>query len=142
LGVLAPGIGTLPVDVVIDHMGLAKAALGARQPGIDTLLRLLAGGRCWVKLSGAYRVSAQRDGFDDAAVIARCLIAANPDRVIWGSDWPHTAPHPGKVTDSSPLIEFRDVDDAQLFDRLIQWTGDARILSKVLVANPARLYGY
>jgi hypothetical protein len=97
-------IETSPVPVVIDHMALAKARLGVTQPGFRELLQLVGTGKCWVKVSGAYRVSSQSAGYSDVEPIARTLIAANPTRVIWGTDWPHTAPHAVHAGNEVPVI--------------------------------------
>ena len=99
LGPVLPRIGT---PVVIDHMGHPRAASGLHQPGFDGLLQMFSDGLCWVKLSGANRVSAHPTDYADAAPFARALIAANPRRIVWGTDWPHIAPHP-PATERAPV---------------------------------------
>ena len=130
------------VMLVVDHFGGARAALGTGQKGFDVLLSLVAGGRAYVKLSGAYRVSTAPD-FADVAPLARELIAANPNRMLWGSDWPH----PGGAIRTGALRDeiepFHAIDDGAALDRLRGWAGgDAAMLKRILVDNPARLYGY
>jgi predicted TIM-barrel fold metal-dependent hydrolase len=139
---LAEIFRSLPVPIVIDHFGLAHAAAGTDQAGFPTLCDLLAEGRCWVKLSAAYRISKNEPDFPDATPIAKALIAANPDRVVWGTDWPHTGGHGHTQESEPPLIEYRQIDDGLLIDRLANWAGDDATLAKVLVHNPVRLYGF
>lgn len=138
---LASEIGSLGVPVVIDHMGMAKAALGPKQDGFEKLVRLVAEG-CWVKLSGAYRVSSAEPDHADAAPIARALIAASPERVLWGTDWPHTGKHGNASIGGAPVIEYRPLDDGRLLSLLGDWTDDDATLKRILVDNPARLYGF
>ena len=142
IGHLAERFRTLSVPIVIDHMGLAQAAQGLAQNGLASLCDLLASGRCWVKLSGAYRVSDQESGFDDAGAIIRALIDANPDRAVWGTDWPHTGSHGHAQSAAAPPISYRRLDTAALLEQLVACAGDAAIVDKILVDNPARLYGF
>jgi predicted TIM-barrel fold metal-dependent hydrolase len=131
----------LPVPVVFDHFGGALAAAGLDQPGFGDLVELVRSGKAYVKISAAYRASKRAD-YADAALLAKALIAANADRVIWGSDWPHpdSASMPGrKATDLAPLLQ---VDDGRVLNLLPTWTGDAAVRRKILVENPARLYGF
>ncbi len=130
LAELADDLGALPVPIVIDHLGHAPAEVGIGHPGNRALLALLGEGRCWVKLSAAYRVSRRAPGYEDAAPLARALIEAAPERVVWGSDWPH----PG-VVGAMP-------NDGNLLDLLGQWTNDAALRHRILVDNPAALYGF
>src|SRR5579863_3700716 len=102
-----------PVPVVFDHFGGAKGAAGLQQPGFDKLLLLVGSGKGYVKISGAYRASSSAPDYPDAAPLARALITANPQRVLWGSDWPHPDTGSGrKPSDVSPLLR---VDDGRLF---------------------------
>ena len=137
---LADAIGQAPAPIVLDHMGGAHADEGAE--AMRPMLALLAQGRCWAKLSGAYRVSRRESGFEDATPIARALIEANPDRVVWGTDWPHTGAHDGVAALNPPPIGFRAMDEAALLDLLADASGDQATFSRILVANPARLYGF
>lgn len=140
LGVLAPlseTIAKLPTPLVVDHFGRPKAALGIAQPGMAELLALLANGKVYVKISAPYRIS-QLPNYPDAAPIARAMIAANPDRVVWGTDWPH----PGAAKRDPAVIEpFRPEDDGAALNRLASWASPSE-LQKILVDNPARLYQF
>ena len=137
---LAGRLRTLPVPIVIDHMGLAQAAQGSSQRGLSALCDLLASGRGWVKLSGAYRVSTQEPGFADAGAIIRALIEANPDRCVWGTDWPHVGGHGHAQSATAPPAIYRPLDTAALLDQLVACAGNDATVRKVLVDNPARLY--
>lgn len=137
---LAETLRGLPVPTVLDHMGGARA--GDPSPALHPVLDLLSDGTCWVKLSGADRVSRRDSGFGGAVAVAKRLIDANPERVVWGTDWPHTAGHAGRPRPDAPPIDFRSVDDAALLDGLAEACGDAPTFAEVLAANPARLYGF
>jgi predicted TIM-barrel fold metal-dependent hydrolase len=139
---LANTFRRLPVPIVLDHFGLANATAGTSQPGFSTLLDLLSEERCWVKISGCYRISQKEPDFPDAAPIAKALIAANVDRLVWGTDWPHTGSHGHSQSAEPALIEYRQLDDGHLIDQLAEWTGDETNLTKILVHNPARLYRF
>ena len=130
-----------PVPIVFDHFAGAQAALGVEQLGFADVLDLVKSGRAYVKISGAYRIAKAAPDYADAAPLARALIAANPDRILWGTDWPHTASTPpGKpATDVTPLSP---IDDARLLNQLRLWAPDAAVREKILVANPTRLYGF
>jgi predicted TIM-barrel fold metal-dependent hydrolase len=130
------------VPVVFDHFGGTNAALGLGQPGFADLVELVRSGKAYVKISGAYRASTHGPDYADVALFARALIGANPDRVLWGSDWPHpdTAAHPDRTpTEVSPLLQ---IDDGRLLNQLPVWAPDAAVRRKILVDNPARLYGF
>jgi predicted TIM-barrel fold metal-dependent hydrolase len=140
---LATELARMPVPLVVDHMGLARAELGVTQPGFASLLRLVREGKSWVKISGAYRVSSRAPDYADAAPIARALIDANHERILWGSDWPHTGEHKGAAHDGEPpLIDYRPLDNGKLADLLIDWCDSDAMLKRVLVENPATLYGF
>src|SRR3984893_18523493 len=131
-----------PVPVVFDHIGGAQADLGVGQPGFSDLLELVKSGKAYVKISGAYRASKLAPDYPDAAPRARALIAANADRIVWGTDWPHpdSVTPPGRhVTDVTPLLQ---IDDGALLNQLPVWAPDAATRKKILVDNPARLYGF
>lgn len=135
-------VAASPVPAVFDHFGGAAAAAGVDQPGFADLLDLVKSGKAYVKISGAYRSSKLAPDYPDVAPLAKALIAANSDRIIWGSDWPHpdSTTAPGKkVTDVTPLFQ---IDDGRLFNQLPVWAPDAAIRKKILVDNPARLYGF
>lgn len=139
---LAAKLDSLGVALVIDHFGGAKAMLGTDQPGFGALLRLVRSGKAHVKLSAAYRASTTPD-CADVAPLARAMIAANPERMLWGSDWPHPggAARSGAWRDA--IEPFQPIDDGAALNRLADWTGDdAVLIRRILVENPARLYGY
>ena len=122
---------SLPVEIVIDHFGRADIAAGPEAPEFHALIDLLAGGRAWLKISGAYRIDDGPAPWPQVDPLARALLTRVPDRLVWGSDWPHPT-----VTGPMP-------DDGDLFDALVRWTdGDDALLQAVLVDNPARLYGF
>jgi predicted TIM-barrel fold metal-dependent hydrolase len=129
----------LPVPVVLDHYAGAHASGGPEQPGLHAVLALVAEGRAYVKLSAPYRLSAAA-GHADMAPIARAFIAAGPDRMLWGSDWPH--PQPGSRPHPHDISPPFAVDSAQVLAALRAWTPDARTFDRILVDNPARLYGF
>jgi len=131
-----------PVPAVFDHFGGADAALGVEQPGFADLLELVKSGKAYVKISGAYRASKLAPDYPDAAPLAKALIAANPDRIVWGTDWPHpnSVTPPGRqITDVTPLFQ---IDDGRLMNQLPVWAPDVATRKKILVDNPARLYGF
>jgi predicted TIM-barrel fold metal-dependent hydrolase len=127
---LAPRLRELPVDIVIDHMGHMPADAGIAHPGFKALLDLVRRGRCWVKLSGANRISTKGPPYDDTIAFARALVDTDPTRLVWGSDWPHVS------------IEGPMSNDGDLLDLLGHWAPDERLRHLILVENPARLYGF
>jgi 2-pyrone-4,6-dicarboxylate lactonase len=116
------------VPIVIDHMGRAPAALGVGNEGIDALASLLAEGRIWVKLCGIANISDRSPAYEDARAVHEVLLAANPDQLVWGSDWPHTRPA-GERPNTAALL--------RLFH---EWTPAADARELILTVNPARLY--
>ncbi|MCE1192794.1 MAG: amidohydrolase family protein [Acidovorax sp.] len=121
----------LPVPLVIDHLGCIDPAEGPSAAAFGALRRLLDGGNTWVKLSGAYMRSAvQGPSYADTLPLGRALVQAAPERLVWGSDWPHTTEAPGTV------------NDADLVDLLSAWSGSDAAMDRILVDNPARLYGF
>jgi len=145
LGVVA-GIKDLvldsPVPVVFDHFGGARAALGVDQLGFADLLEMVRRAKAYVKLSGAYRASTLAPDYPDVIPFAQALIAANAGRILWGTDWPHpatTTPSGRRPTDVTPMLQ---IDDGRLLNQLAVWAPDAAIRQKILVDNPARLYGF
>lgn len=123
-------LARLPVNVVIDHFGRLPAAEGVRSPAFQSLLRLMRNGNAWAKLMGPYFVSDQAPGFHDVTPLAQAVVAAAPDRVLWGTDWPH----PGALG--------KMPNDGALADMLAEWVPDERQRRKILVDNPERLYGF
>ena len=131
-----------PLPVVFDHFGGARASLGVSQPGFDVLVKLIRSGKAYVKISAAYRVSDQAPEYSDVVPLAQALIAANPQRVLWGTDWPHpdSSRVPGRsASDIAPLLQ---IDDGRLFNQLPVWAPDENVRRTILVENPARLYGF
>ncbi len=127
---LLPTLEEFDIDYTLAHFGMYLAKDGLEQPGFQQLLDLLrnGSGRCWVKLTGVYRMSATK-GFADAAPMARALIDAAPDRIIWGSDYPH--------------LSFADkVGSVELWNLLGKWAPDAATRRRILVDNPQRLFGF
>lgn len=128
-----------PLPVVLDHFGGAQAALGLEQPGFSDLVEVIRSGKAYVKISGAYRASTHAPDYADVAPFARALIAANPDRILWGTDWPHPDAAASRPTEVTPLLR---IDDGRLLNQLAIWAPDAVIRRKILADNPARLYGF
>ena len=127
---LMPTLSKLNVDFTLAHFGMFQAKDGVDEPGFRQLLELLRHGqrRCWVKLTGAYRVSAA-GGFADIEPMARALIETAPDRVIWGSDYPH--------------LSFADkVGSVELWNLLGRWAPDEATRQRILVENPQRLFKF
>ena len=118
-----------PVPIVLGHLGYMKTSLGLDAPGFQALLRLMQAGKAWVKLTGPYRISGGPMPHADTVPFAHALLKANAERVIWGTDWPHVM-HNGAMP-----------NDADITDLLLQWVPDTE-RERVLVSNPARLYGF
>src|SRR5262249_29162872 len=112
-----------PVPVVFDHFGGARAAFGLQQSGFDRLLEFVRTGKAYVKISGAYRASDRPPDYPDVAPLAGALIAANPHRILWGSDWPH--PDTGNGRKSSDVSPFLPIDDGHVLNLLETWVPDA-----------------
>jgi 2-pyrone-4,6-dicarboxylate lactonase len=117
-----------PVNVVIDHMGRVDATMGLSQAPFRALLKLISNSQCWVKLSGADRL-AKQGALENAIAFARSLIDVAPDRVVWGTDWPH-------------VNLDQSYSDEALFGLLLQIAPNDSSRKRLLVANPARLYGF
>ena len=130
----------LLVPLVVNHLGNARAEGGVDQPGFASLLELVRAGKAYVKVSGAHSISKRAPDFPDAAPLARALIQANPDRILWGTNWPH--PDSSGRRPAQEVSPFLEVDDGRLFNELPRWAPDAAVRRKILVDNPARLYGF
>src|SRR5262245_2452485 len=135
---LKDALAAVPMPVVIDHFARAKANAGVNQAGFDVLLALVKSGKAYVKLSATYRISDQPPHYPDAPPIAQALIDANPDRMLWGSNWPH----PGRGKTREDLAPPYPSDDGAQINQLPKWAADPTIRKKILVDNPARLYGF
>jgi len=125
---LAPMISAIRIPFVIDHMGRVKARNGVAQPAFTQLLDLMKNPLAWVKICGSERVSSAGAPFHDAVPFAQALLAAAPDRCLWGTDWPH------------PNIAGDMPNDGDLVDLLGTMTSDAVLIRQVTVENPDRLY--
>jgi predicted TIM-barrel fold metal-dependent hydrolase/predicted NBD/HSP70 family sugar kinase len=138
---LSEDLAQLPVPIVFDHFGGAQAAGGIDQPGFAALLGLVGGGQAYVKVSAAYRSSEKAPSYGDVAPLARALIKANPERIVWGTDWPHPHAASPSAAPEEPA-PFYDIDDGLALNQLALWAPSAAIRRKILVDNPARLYGF
>lgn len=139
---LEPALACRQVPVVIDHMGLPDAAGGTGQPVFQTVLRLLALPHVWVKLSGADRITRASGRLRDAIPFMRALVAAAPERLVWGSDWPHIGFHSGRPVHDDAVLPHRNLDAGELLDVLSEAVPDATARRAILADNPARLYGF
>ena len=130
-----------PVPVVFDHFGGVIAARGLQQPGFGALVNLVRAGKAYVKISAAADlVSIQAPDYPDVAPFAKALVAANPQRILWGTNWPHpNSANSRRRTDTSPL---RQIDDGRVLNLLAEWVPDAPTRRTILMENPARLYGF
>lgn len=128
---LASELGDLPVDLVFGHLGYVPTRHTTQDIGFQSLLSLVREGKAWVKLTGPYRISQQSaPPYPDVQSFADALLRANPQRLLWGSDWPHV------------MVKGNMPNDAGLCDLLGDWVQDANLREKVLVNNPAQLYGF
>ena len=131
-------IRAMPVPVVIDHLARVKPAQGPNQPGFQLLLDFMQLSHVWVKVSGADKIceSPVHDylglPFIEVTPYAQAVIAVAPDRVIWGTDWPH----------SNNFAPGHTPNDGDLVDLLAEFAPDNAIRQKILVDNPAKLYGF
>jgi predicted TIM-barrel fold metal-dependent hydrolase len=140
IGAIAGEIDCLGVPVVVDHFGLAHARDGKNQAGFTTLCDLVRGGNVYVKLSAPYRIVQQGNG-EDGMPIARALIEANPQRMLWGTDWPHTHHAPGMPRLRDRPEPFQPIDDGQQLQIFKRWTTPEE-RNRILVKNPQSLYDF
>ncbi|WP_022728067.1 amidohydrolase family protein [Fodinicurvata sediminis] len=127
----AQRVEALPVPFVVDHIGHFPVSLGAELPAFRDLVSLVRESRAWVKIIGPNRISArQTPPFDDVKPLVDPLVEANPNQLLFGTDWPH-------VKLSTPIP-----DDGSLVDEFAKWVPDEAIRKRILVDNPARLYGF
>ena len=122
--------GDFPVDIVLGHLGYMKTDKGLHDPGFQSLLRLMKAGKAWVKLTGPYRISTGPLPHADTVPFAHALLDAAPERVLWGSDWPHV------------MVKGAMPNDADLADLLLEWIPDSALREQVLARNPRTLYGF
>lgn len=117
------------MPVIVDHFGMVPAAAGVDEPNFQALLQLVGDGHVHVKLSAVYRCSTRYPDYADARPLHEALVRANPERLLWGTDWPH------------PSIEAAVMpDDGHLVDLLFDWTPDASVRRHILVDTPQRLF--
>lgn len=124
-------IRRLPVDISVGHLGYMPAAMGVAHPKFQAFLDLVADGRCWVKLTAPYRItSLKATPYADVTPFARALVERRPDRILWGTDWPH------------PICPAPMPNDGDLTDHLADWIPGADVRRRILVDNPAALFGF
>lgn len=119
-----------PSEMMIDHMGRPDPTQGVNAPGFQALIRALRSGRVWSKLSAPYRTSRTPIPYDDLTPFAQALVAAAPDRLVFGTDWPHV------------MMESEMPNTGTLVEQLAVWVPDAATRTRILVDNPARLYRF
>lgn len=123
-------LAKLPITIVIDHFARCPAADGTDAPAFRALLRLVSRDNCWAKIMGPYFISTNAPLYPEVTPLARALVATAPERIVWGTDWPH------------PGARALMPEDHVLADLLAEWVPDEAQRRKVLVDNPARLYGF
>jgi predicted TIM-barrel fold metal-dependent hydrolase len=136
---LAPVLNSLPVPVVLDHFAMVPAGLNAHDAQLNKLLNLLVAGNVYLKLSAPYRI-AQTDPVVSATELAKLFLKTNPERILWGSDWPHTNREIGKA--AHEVSRYRDIPSNALVESIRMWLPSSDWQQQVLVNNPARLYGF
>jgi 2-pyrone-4,6-dicarboxylate lactonase len=117
------------IPVIVDHLGMVPAAQGIGDPNFQALLKLVGDGHAYVKVSAVYRLSSRFPDYADARVLHDALVRVNPDRLMWGTDWPH----PSIAAEAMP-------DDGHLVDLFHEWTPDEATRRRILVDTPARLF--
>ncbi|MFL6792221.1 MAG: amidohydrolase family protein [Bradyrhizobium sp.] len=127
---MIPVLKSFGLPIVIDHMGRTDARAGTKTESFQSLLRAVGEGWCWAKLSGAHRLSSQAPDYPDARPFHEALVRANPERLVWGGDWPH------------PRVEGEMPDAGHLLELFQAWTPDKSTQQRILVSNPAKLYGF
>jgi predicted TIM-barrel fold metal-dependent hydrolase len=123
-------LADFPVDVVFGHLGYVPTGKGLDTPGFAALKRLMREGRAWVKLTAPYRLTLSAMPYSDTAPFAQDLVDSAPERLLWGSDWPHV------------FIKTAMPNDGDLFNVFSKWVPDAAMRKRILVDNPARLYDF
>jgi predicted TIM-barrel fold metal-dependent hydrolase len=121
----------LPNDIVLDHFASVPAEGGVDQKAFRTVLKMLESGRVWVKLSGPMRCTRQEYPYPAVTPLARALVRAAPERLVWGSDWPHVNMNDREMP-----------NDGDVLDLMLEWVPDGKIRNRILSGNPARLYGF
>ena len=123
-------LANFPVDVVFGHLGYVPTREGTSTAGFKGLLRLLRDGKAWVKLTAPYRLTLSEMPYADVDASAQILVVEAADRLLWGSDWPHT------------FIKTAMPNDGDLLDVFARWVPDVKQRERILVENPARLYDF
>jgi predicted TIM-barrel fold metal-dependent hydrolase len=131
-----------PVPIVIDHFGGATGAGGVKQPGFGALVNLVKSGKAYVKISGAADSVSKLPDLSDATPLAQALVAANPQRILWGTNWPHPDSNPVPGRKATDLVTHVQTDDGKVLNMLPVFVPDAATRKLILVDNPARLYGW
>jgi 2-pyrone-4,6-dicarboxylate lactonase len=128
----ATALADMPAPIVVGHMGYPRDGIRAfmESSAFSDLKRLLDGGRCWIKLSGPYRISPRPLPYEDVDALAQALVKAAPERTLWGSDWPHV------------MLKGAMPNDGDVCDLIERWVPDAPTRTRILVENPAGLYGF
>ncbi len=127
---MADALARAPLPIVVDHMGRMEYRHGTRHPGFQALLRGVGDGRLWAKVSGTYRLGAPPPDYGEARPFHDALLTANPQNLVWGSDWPHPRPE-GATPDARRLLEV-----------FLDWTPRDDDRRAILTDNPARLYDF
>ncbi len=136
IAAMKDALAASPVPLVFDHYGNAREELGVQQPGFSDLVDLVRSGKAFVKISVT---AGPRQNYTYFTPLAQMLIAANVDRILWGTNWPHPNSAGGSTAKVSPLWQ---VDDGLVLNLLPTWAPDAAVRRKILVDNPAKLYGF
>jgi predicted TIM-barrel fold metal-dependent hydrolase len=123
-------LADFPVEVVFGHLGYVSTQKTPAERGFQALLRLMKDGKAWVKLTAPYRLTLSEMPYPDTDVFARALVDGAPERLIWGTDWPHV------------FIKTAMPDDRNLLALFERWVPDERMRRRILAENPARLYGF
>lgn len=131
----------MAAPVVLDHCCLVPCPARGIPQGWGVLARLLDSGNVWIKLSGAYRL-ADDGSRANVGRLFNFLVAANPERLLWGSDWPHTPKHGNDFVTDDKESPYQDIDTGELLNSLRGWVASPEVLQKILVDNPSRLYGF
>jgi 2-pyrone-4,6-dicarboxylate lactonase len=123
-------LADFPVDAVFGHLGYVPATKSTGEPGFKALLRLMKDGKAWVKMTAPYRLTSSAMPYTDTGQFAQALVAAAPERLLWGSDWPHV------------FIKTAVPDDRKLLALFERWVPDEKARRRILVDNPAQLYSF
>jgi predicted TIM-barrel fold metal-dependent hydrolase len=140
IAALASQLASSPVPLVLDYFAWAQGGTG--QPGFDSVLSLLQSGHVYVKLAEPYRLSQLVPDYTNLAPVVVALVGANPERILWGSGWPHVDSSASASRARTEISPNLPVDTVHLLNLLANWVHDAETRRKILVDNPERLYGF